>query len=76
MMIPENEPHAVITASFLKAWHQWLNQPTEIQRPDTVDNTPFICEHDLLNFDPNSSTDFDSSFALIKRADWDTLEKL
>lgn len=74
--IPENEPYAVITAHFLKAWRQWLNRPTDAPRPEAVDNAPFICEHALLNFDPNSSTDFDSSFALIKRDDWDALAKL
>jgi hypothetical protein len=72
----QEQPCAIIPATFLKAWHLWLNRPTEAPRPETVDNTPFICTHDLLNLDPNSTTDFDSSFALIKRDDWDTLENL
>jgi ubiquitin carboxyl-terminal hydrolase 48 len=41
-----------------------------------VDNSAFICEHDLLAVDPNSPLDFDSTLAIIKRSDWDVLETL
>jgi hypothetical protein len=71
----ENVPCALIPAQFLKSWRQWLNRPTEA-RPEKVDNTAFICEHNLLAVDPNSPLDFDSSLAVIKRKDWDVLETL
>lgn len=51
-----------------------MNRPTEVQRPDSIDNTLFICEHDMLVFDPNS--DLDSSLVVIKRSDWNELETL
>jgi len=71
----ENVPCVLIPVQFLKSWKQWLNRPTDA-RPETIDNTPFICEHDLLAIDPNSPIDFDSSLAIIKRSDWDVLETL
>ena len=71
----DNVPCVLIPARFLKSWRQWLNRPSDA-RPEKVDNTPFICEHDLLAIDPNSPLDSDSSFAVIKRSDWDVLETL
>jgi len=72
----ENIPCAILPTQFLRSWRQWLLRPTENSRPDIIDNTPFICEHDLLVFDPNNPTDFDASITMIKRSDWDYLESL
>ena len=71
----ENVPCVLIPVQFLKNWRQWLNRPTET-KPEKVDNSPFICEHDLLAVDPNSTLDLDSTLAIIKRSDWDILETL
>lgn len=71
----DNVPCVLIPAQFLNRWRQWLNRPTAT-RPEKVDNTAFICEHNLLAIDPNSALDFDSSLAVIKRSDWDVLETL
>lgn len=71
----EDVPCALIPTAFVKKWKLWLHRPTEAPRPDSVDNLPFICEHDMLLLDPNSSTDLDS-FVVIKRSDWDILEAM
>ncbi|RDB21476.1 Ubiquitin carboxyl-terminal hydrolase 48 [Hypsizygus marmoreus] len=72
----EGVPCALVPTNFVQSWKRWLDRPTEASRPDTVDNTSFICEHDRLVFDPNCPTDLDSSFVVIKRSDWDILETL
>jgi len=76
MALLENVPCAIVPAHFIRSWRQWLLRPTETPRPDAVDNTPFICEHDLLAFDPNCPTDLNASLAVIKRSDWNALEML
>ncbi|KAJ7940429.1 hypothetical protein B0H13DRAFT_2648065 [Mycena leptocephala] len=69
-------PCALIPVEFVHAWRQWLNRPTEQTRPDRIDNTPFFCEHDMLAFDPNCSTDIDGLLVVVQRSDWDQLERL
>jgi hypothetical protein len=72
----ENIPCAILPTQFVRSWRQWLLRPTENRRPDIIDNTPFLCEHDMLVFDPNVPTDLDPSITMIKRSDWDYLEGL
>jgi hypothetical protein len=72
----EDVPCAIIPAQFVRAWRQWLLRPGESIRPDTVDNSPFLCEHTKLNFDPNCPADLDTSIAFVKRTDWNVLEEL
>jgi ubiquitin carboxyl-terminal hydrolase 48 len=72
----ENVPLAVVPAQFVRSWRQWLLRPSETVRPDAINNQPFICEHNLLVFDPNDPTDMDATIAVIKRSDWDCLEAL
>ncbi|KAJ7709699.1 hypothetical protein B0H17DRAFT_999051 [Mycena rosella] len=69
-------PCALIPVAFVRAWRQWLGQPTEMIRPDRIDNTPFICEHKLLAFDPNCPTDIDGFLVVIQRSDWEELKRL
>ncbi|KAF8077825.1 hypothetical protein FPV67DRAFT_1557276 [Lyophyllum atratum] len=68
----EGVPCALIPADFVKSWKQWLNRPLECSRPDSVNNMPFICEHNMLLIDPNCASDVESSAVVIKRSDWDT----
>ena len=75
-LLLENVPCSIIPVQFVRSWLQWLLRPSEIPRPGTIDNSPFICTHDLLNFDPNDPTDLDETIALITRNDWDALEEL
>jgi ubiquitin carboxyl-terminal hydrolase 48 len=72
----EDVPCAIMASQFVRAWRQWLGRPSENVRPDTIDNSAFLFEHDKLVFDPNCPTDLDSSVAFVKRADWDVLEAL
>ena len=72
----EKVPYALIPAHFVRSWNQWLNRPADVPRPEMIDNTPFICEHNLLVLDPNSPSDFNSYLAIVKRSDWDVLETL
>lgn len=68
-------PCALVPMAFVQAWRQWLSQPTEQIRPDSIDNTPFICEHEMLSIDPNCPSDMES-LVVIQRNDWYELEKL
>lgn len=72
----ENVPCAIVPAQFVRSWRQWLVRPGDISRPTSVDNSQFMCEHGHLSFDPNELTDLNSSVAIIKRTDWDTIEEL
>lgn len=69
-------PCALVPAGFIHAWRQWLSQPTEMVRPDQIDLTPFICEHEMLALDPNCPTDIEGVLVVIQRSDWDELKKL
>ncbi|KAL4247306.1 peptidase C19 family protein [Abortiporus biennis] len=72
----ENIPCALIVAQFLRAWKSWLLRPTEVPRPDSLDNSKLICEHGLLSLDPNVPGDLDTSVCVVKRTDWDVFESL
>jgi len=72
----EHVPCAIVPAQFVRSWRQWLARPTEAARPEAVDNTVFICEHEMLVLDPNIPMDLDSSVAIIKRSDWESLEEM
>ena len=71
----EHVPCALIPAHFIRSWRRWLFNPVN-ERPESVDTSQFICKHDLLVLDPNSSGDLDTSVAIIKRSDWEILETL
>ena len=72
----EDTPCAIVPSQFVRSWRQWVTRPSEISRPEAVDNSQFICEHNLLAFDPNIAGDLDSSMTIIKRGDWNALEEL
>jgi hypothetical protein len=72
----ENVPCAIVPTQFIRSWRHWLLRPTEHSRPDLINNTLFICEHDMLIFDPNNPADLDPSISIIKRTEWDYLESL
>jgi ubiquitin carboxyl-terminal hydrolase 48 len=40
------------------------------------DNASFICEHELLAFDPNCHADLDSTIMIIELDEWHALESL
>ncbi|KAJ7047010.1 hypothetical protein C8F04DRAFT_1062446 [Mycena alexandri] len=69
-------PCALVPADFVREWRQWVNRPGEKIRPDRINNAPFFCEHDMLAFDPNCSTDWEGSLVVIQRSDWDLLARL
>ncbi|KAF8892462.1 hypothetical protein BD779DRAFT_1770408 [Infundibulicybe gibba] len=73
LVIDENTLGAIIPTQFLKEWKQWLQKPTDVIRPCSINNAAFICEHNLLGLDPNSSVDMSDSFTIIERNDWNTL---
>ncbi|KAI9064377.1 cysteine proteinase [Trametes sanguinea] len=72
----EGVPCAIVPSQFVRSWRHWIMRPSEMPRPQAVDNTQFICGHGLLAFDPNVGGDMDGSMTIIKRSDWDALEEL
>jgi hypothetical protein len=69
--------YAIIPSQFVKKWNRWATNPCAINpRPESVDNAPFFCEHDLLSFDPNCSSDIDSTLTIVQLDQWDTLGTL
>ncbi|TFY82365.1 hypothetical protein EWM64_g1642 [Hericium alpestre] len=71
----ENVPCAMIPAQFVRSWRQWVTRPSLQPRPEKVDTSMSLCEHNLLCIDPNSS-DFDTSVTLVRLQDWQVLEEL
>ncbi|KAH9981004.1 hypothetical protein BGW80DRAFT_1267806 [Lactifluus volemus] len=71
----EDVPCALVPASFLREWRLWILKPTRHTRPARLDNSPYLCDHNLLALDLNGG-DLDRSVCLIRRPDWDTLEEL
>ncbi|KAG5354039.1 hypothetical protein C0989_009736 [Termitomyces sp. Mn162] len=74
--LTDNVSCAVIPIDFAKKWKKWLERPTDCPRPERVDNTCFICKHDMLVFDPNVPNELESSALLVLKSDWDILESL
>ncbi|KAG6918120.1 hypothetical protein DXG01_016308 [Tephrocybe rancida] len=75
-LIADDALCALVSTNFAKAWKKWLDRPTECPRPERLDNTHFMCEHDMLVFDPNIPSDLESCALLILQSDWDLLESL
>ncbi|KAJ4487816.1 cysteine proteinase [Lentinula aciculospora] len=67
----ENVSCALIPLDFLRSWRRWAHKPMEVARPNELDNSVFLCEHEMLNLD---FSDIGSTAAIIKRAEWDLLE--
>ncbi|KAG7092641.1 hypothetical protein E1B28_008981 [Marasmius oreades] len=71
----ENETLAIIPSSFLHRWRLWLTRPTEYERPESLDNTVFLCEHDMLTFDPETY-EIENDVAAILYTEWQTLKQI
>ena len=65
---------AVVPSHFVKTWRRWVAQPNVTAKPVAFDNDIFFCEHNKLVFDPNDSTDMDSSIVLIQQDEWKILQ--
>lgn len=72
----EDDSFAIIPLDFFRGWLLWLNNPADHNRPDRLDNTPFLCEHGLLTLDPNCPSDIEITATIIRRSDWEVLETL
>jgi hypothetical protein len=68
----ESVPCAVLPSEFLRAWRQWLTQPTTAPRPIELDNSSLLCEHKQLIFDP-SDIEKDENIKVIKLGDWKSI---
>ncbi|KAF5389843.1 hypothetical protein D9757_003699 [Collybiopsis confluens] len=69
----QNVPCALIPLRFLLNWKKWISSPSQAPRPIALDNSEFFCEHEELNL---HISDIESTAVIIKRTDWDQLEKL
>ena len=72
----EDEPCAIIPSLFVRSWKQWLFRPTEVPRPEGIDNAQFLCRHGNLIIDPNVAEDVENDVTIIRRRDYDVLEGL
>ena len=71
----ENVACALVPASFVREWKLWILRPGHHPRPACLDNSQFLCDHDLLALDLNAG-DLDRSVCLVRRPDWAVLEEL
>jgi hypothetical protein len=71
----EDTALAVVPASFVREWRHWHIRPLGVPRPAGIDNAPFFCDHDLLALDPNKG-DLDETMCIVRKSDWDTLQRL
>ncbi|KII88369.1 hypothetical protein PLICRDRAFT_92113 [Plicaturopsis crispa FD-325 SS-3] len=70
-------PCAIIPASFVRAWRSWLLRPAVNARPERVDTSIYMCEHEHLILDPNCEEDWDSGAqaVAVKLSDWHLLSE-
>ena len=73
---PPGVPLAIINPHFLRAWRSWLLRPGDRPRPEALDNSCLLCEHDKLNFNPSISSDLNDSAAIITLEEWRILEDM
>ncbi|KAK1222681.1 hypothetical protein PQX77_014467 [Marasmius sp. AFHP31] len=66
---------AIIPSSFLRHWKLWATKPTENDRPETLDNSVFLCEHNMLLFEPRAYH-LDDNVAAVLHEEWDILVQL
>ncbi|KAJ3574829.1 hypothetical protein NP233_g1494 [Leucocoprinus birnbaumii] len=67
---------AIVPTTFYKGWVSWVNSPADHTRADKLDNSHFLCEHNLLNFDPNCPLDTEMTISIIRHSDWEALRNL
>ncbi|KAI0032221.1 cysteine proteinase [Vararia minispora EC-137] len=71
----EDTALALVPSSFVRGWRHWNLRFATIPRPPGIDNSAFLCEHDLLAFDPNKG-DIDETMCIVLKSDWETLQRL
>lgn len=64
---------ALMPFSFVSEWKQWTRNPQYSERPETLDNTWFLCEHRGSRVDFKNISKFDPEYSLIDLNSWDTL---
>lgn len=69
-------PCALVPSEFVRQWRQWVSRPANTSRPTQIDTGIFVCEHGMLNVDPNLPLDMESShLSVIRLSDWDALKE-
>jgi hypothetical protein len=75
--LQQDQPSVVMPSAFIRAWMSWRDRPQINRRPETIDASQLLCEHDLLNFDPNVEADMmDSKLCVIRLSEAMALEEL
>lgn len=73
-MDPQPTPgvrQALIGADFFRRWRAWISRPHDRPRPETIDNSWLLCQHNQLLVDPSISQDLGTTVLLISLKDWD-----
>jgi ubiquitin carboxyl-terminal hydrolase 48 len=63
----------MVPFAFVSEWKQWMRNPQYQERPESLDNSWFLCEHSRLTIDFKNISKFDPEFALIDIAAWNKL---
>jgi hypothetical protein len=69
----KEETVTLIPYSFAYHWNRGARSPLIHERPDSIDNSPFLCEHGRLIIDFSDVSKYDPEYALIDQATWDKL---
>ncbi len=49
------QQYFLLSMKFLEQWRDWVKNPTVYARPELVDNSDLICQHDKVCYDINES---------------------
>jgi len=63
---------------FMERWRSFVTKPADNARPEMIDNSNLLCEHDLFLFDLGNPVDRDNieGLSIIKEEEWSYLKSL
>lgn len=71
--ILEDVPLALVPSSFMVKWKKFVTGRGQYPQPELFDNRQFLCQHDQLSIDANSSSDLLGTATVIRQEDYNVL---
>ncbi|KAG8769316.1 hypothetical protein FRC15_004641 [Serendipita sp. 397] len=66
--------YALIPTNWVRSWMSWIGEPRRHSRPADVDNSIFLCSHDLLALDPCDATSLmNTDLSLVTLMQWEKI---
>ncbi|GAA5968088.1 hypothetical protein JCM11641_003725 [Rhodosporidiobolus odoratus] len=73
----DEEAHYALPHAWCRNWNSWSLQrgATHKSRPGPIDNSPFLCQHDLLCLDLKREVQQGNHIGVVTQKEWKYLEK-